>query len=176
MNAYETGRMIGAVVGMLVGIGLVALIFMISNKNKKIRSDYDERQKIIRGKGYQYGFYAMVFYGALIFLLGMGGIEIPMEPSVEAFSYIFVGIVTDIVYCIFHDAYWGLNNNKKRYLIIMGAVSVVNLLVVVGALRGGELVVDGKLSTMGVNLLCTVLFVVMFVSIAVKMILEKREA
>ena len=175
MSAFEIGRAVGAAIGMTIGVVLVLVIFMISNKNRKMKTEYDERQQIIRGKGYKYAFFGVTIYAVLCFFLGMMGLELPMEPAVEAFSYIFVGVVVNIVYCIIHDAYWGLNNNRKRYLIIMGAIVVLNTAVVIRTGMDGELVVYGMLSSVGINLLVTVMMLILFVTLGIHSIREKRE-
>ena len=50
----------GFIAGLIVGLVLVVIIFRIANTDKKIKSEYDERQLRIRGKAYKYAFYTML--------------------------------------------------------------------------------------------------------------------
>ena len=111
MEAYSLGKLIGVITGFVIGLALVVIIAAICNKNRKMKTEYDERQQILRGKGFKLGFYAMVIWAALNIVLSVAGFAIPAKPEILAFSYIVVGVLADVVYCIFHDAYWGMNNN-----------------------------------------------------------------
>ncbi|MBP5385090.1 MAG: hypothetical protein J6Y57_08985 [Lachnospiraceae bacterium] len=173
MDAYSLGKMTGVTAGLLIGFLVVAVIAVICNKNRKLKTQYDERQQIARGKGFRFGFYSMIAWAVINEILAFGAIELPIEPAMMAFSYIFIGVATDVTYCIFHDAYWGLNNNKMRYLICFLFVAALNVFVVIRTLRSGELFVDGRLGTYGINAFCALLFVLIGIAIAIQMIREK---
>ncbi|MBO4903208.1 MAG: hypothetical protein J5518_10480 [Lachnospiraceae bacterium] len=175
MDAYNIGKLAGVLTGFVVGIVLVAVIARFANRNKKMKTEYDERQNVIRGMGYKYGFYAVVLYAALQTILAVAGIELPMAPEVLAFSYIFLGVTVTFVYCVLNDAYWGLNNNRRRYLILMGLIMLLNGAGVARAIADGSLIVDGKLSTMGMNLLVTVMFIIMMAVMGIQTLREKAE-
>ena len=61
---YNSARMIGVTIGIIVGLILTIFVIRYVNRNKKLTTEYDEMQKQIRGEGYKYAFYA-----ALRFLL-----------------------------------------------------------------------------------------------------------
>lgn len=174
MDAYSIGKTVGVLTGFVVGLVIVVIIAVICNKNRKVKTQYDERQQIIRGKGYHYAFYAIMIFAALNVVLSLAGLELPVVPEVLAFCYIFVGAATNIVYCIFQDAYWGLNNNKKRYLIVFLLIALLNIAIVVRSYLAGTLIEDGRLGTMGTNLLVAVLFLVTGLAILIQMIREKK--
>ena len=176
MSEYNMGKLIGAAVGFVVGIILVLVLSKYANKNKKIKTEYDERQTILRGVGFKYGFYAMFIYAALNTILGIADFALPLEPAVYNFSYVFVGAIVDIGYCIFHDCYWGLNNNRKKWCIIMAFAGLVNAVVAVMAVREGEFLYNGNVSTPGINLLCAALLLLLAVFVLVKSFMDKKEA
>lgn len=176
MSEYGIGKLLGATVGMLVGIVLVIIASKVANKNKKFKTEYDERQTALRGIGYKYGFYAMVIYAAINTILGIADMMLPLEPAVFGFSFVFVGAVVDIGYCIFHDCYWGLNNNRTRWGCVMAVAGLLNAVAVVMAINEGAFLNEGKISSPGINLLCAVLLIFLAVSCWIKSVMEKKEA
>ena len=124
---YNEARMFGVATGVAVGLVLALIIVRTVNRDRKLRTEYDEMQKLARGQAYKYAFYAVMIYEALVCWLSMG-IELPAEQSVIHFFGIFVGITVQACYCIWKDAYIGLNTNLKRYIILVTIASVLNLL------------------------------------------------
>ena len=51
------GRASGMTVGLIVGLILAVILLKFGNTNRKFKTEYDERQKEIRGMAYTYGFY-----------------------------------------------------------------------------------------------------------------------
>lgn len=173
MDTVTTAKVIGVITGLIVGAIIVAIIAKIANKNHTFKTEYDERQKVLRGQGYRYGFYGMIILATFNILLGIAGVELPMEPAVVPFVYIVVGVLINCVYCILKDAYWGLNNNRIRYIIIFIATGIVNLIVPIRAAVCGELIVDGKLSLPGINLLCSAMLLLVGIVLVVKDIIDR---
>nr|MCR4806342.1 hypothetical protein [Lachnospiraceae bacterium] len=79
------GRGWGFVAGLMVGLVLVVIFYKIANTDKKIKTEYDERQQRIRGKAYKYGFYTMILYHVLMMGLYLCDITIPVDPYVTEF-------------------------------------------------------------------------------------------
>lgn len=175
MSAYNMGKLFGAIVGFAVGIILVIIVAKFANKNKKVKTEYDERQKLLRGEGYKYGFYAVLAYAAVTSLLGIANVSLPMEPSVYGFSYVFVGVVVDVGYCIFHDCYWGLNNNRVKWLLVMLFAAIINIITTVGAILNGEFFNNGMISSPGINMFCSLLLIILAVCVLIKSIIENGE-
>lgn len=176
MSEYSIGKLIGASVGLLVGIVLVIIATKFSNRNKSLKTEYDERQQILRGVGFKYGFYGMLIYGAITTILGIADLPLPLEPAVMGFSYVFIGAIIDIGYCIFHDCYWGLNNNRLRWGIVMAVAGVINAIAAIVAIKEGAFINDGNVSTPGINALCAILLICLAIFVAIKASMEKKEA
>ena len=64
----------GFAVGILVAIIICVVLFKLLNTDKKIKTQYDERQQEIRGRAYKYSFYTVIFEEAIIMLIRMSGI------------------------------------------------------------------------------------------------------
>ncbi len=164
----------GIAIGIMIGLVLCVILFKYMNKDRKIMTKYDERQIIARGKAYMYGFWAMIIAATAVMLLDMAGIVIASSLT-KYFFILFVGMIAQITYSIKHDAYFGINNNKKRFAIICIAAAICNLLGVIGPIVGGEFIKDGMISDSGTNLLCFILMVTVGVELFIKSRKENAE-
>ena len=171
---YNEARMFGVATGIAVGLVLALIIIRTINRDKKLMTEYDEMQKLARGQAYKYAFYAVMIYEALVCWLSMG-VELPAEQSVIHFFGIFIGITVQACYCIWKDAYVGLNTNLKRYIIMMTIASLINLFTAFMAWRNGELFVDGKFQLQTINLLCGLMFAAIGAVGLVKKLADREE-
>ena len=170
MNPYYA---LGVLVGVLVGLLLVVVFKKAINRDGKIKTEYDERQKEARGKGYMYGFWAIIIANALLFTFS-NSFDMTVLGSTVYFIPILVGVIVQVTYCIFKDAYIGLNNNMTRFVIIMSIVTVFNLFVGVKAYLDGELIKQGTVSSAFVNVLCGGIFLILTIELGIKKILDSR--
>lgn len=157
MNTYQTGRAFGILVGIIVGLALVAVLLRYMNTDHKMKTQYDEMQQNIRNKGYKYGFYTLLIAEALLCVVTTA-FTIPAEGIVIHFVPIFLGVVVQSSYSIWNGAEVGLNTNMKRYIIIAVIASLINFLAFFMAWRSGSLFSDGVLQAPFVNLLCALMF------------------
>ena len=169
-------KALSILIGIAAGIGLALVIFKYSNRNHKMETQYDERQKDVRGKGYRYAYYAMMIYEAILLILSIGEVALPVESYVLHFTGMLVGAMVLATYCIWHDAYWGLNNNRKRYGLIFLALGILNAIPVIGSLARGGMLENGKLATPAIHLGVLIMLVVTGAELLIKAQLEKRGA
>lgn len=165
---------IGVIVGIFVGLFLVAVIYKIANKNGKIKTEYDERQEVIRGVGYKYAFWA---YTAIMGILVVGDMlfQIDLPIYIIAFASLLIAGLVLSLYCIAKDAYWGMNNNKKRYITVFIIAGVINFASAIVAIINNEMIIDGVIQTPAINLLCGIMLAVIGVAIAVADIKDEKE-
>ena len=157
---FELGRSVGLAVGVLVGLVIAVILLRYMNKDRKVRTEYDEMQKAIRNQGYMYGFYTILIFEAILCLVP-SFVRIPAEPIIVHFLPIFLGITVQASYCIWKDAYVGLNTNLNRYLAVAVIASLINFLSFFMAWKSGSLVIDGILQAPFVNLLCALMFAIL---------------
>ena len=157
-NIYKSaGVAVGIVIGLIVAIALI----LIANNNRKFKTEYDERQLKVRGDAYRYAFYTVMIWEVILFVLAIGEFTLPLPDYVLHFAGLMVGIMVLSGYCIWRDAYWGLNNNRKRYGIILVLAGLLNAIPLLGVLTNSEdepfpyvnLLVCGMLLVVGVELL-----------------------
>ena len=158
------------VFGIVVGLILVAGLLRFANTNRKQKTEYDERQKEVRGRGYMFGFYTLLIYEALMMFLTLDGIELPIKPHILHFFGIILGGMVLATYCIWKDAYWGLNNNLKRYAIVFLATAALNAIPIIASVKGGKLdLMDGPV----LNLICLVMLGVLGIELLIKYLTDK---
>ena len=150
---YNIGKMVGIAVGIMIGLIICLILYRVMNKDGKIKTQYDEMQQITRGRGYQYAFYTIMVCEVLLILFSVGNVRLPFDNACLHFLIIFIGVVIHITYCIFNDAYVGLNTNMKRFIIIMILVSVINFMSAFMAFKEGVMMIDGQFQPPFINLL-----------------------
>ncbi len=60
---------VGVVIGLIVGIICVVLLLAVTKTDENVKYKYDERQELVRGRGFKYGFFILLIYNAIIFFL-----------------------------------------------------------------------------------------------------------
>ena len=160
MSTGNEFRSMGLVVGVMVGVVISVLLIRLVNRDRKLRTEYDEMQKIIRGEGYKIAFYTVLIYEGLLILLDTC-IQIPAVPMVAHFGAIALGVTVQAGYCIWNDAYVGLNTRLGRFLLVALFATAINAAVAVMAAVSGRLIVDGVLQDPFTNLLCALMFVIL---------------
>lgn len=171
MNIYT---LVGVCSGIVVGLIIVAIFFAIGNADGKIRTEYDERQQIIRGKSYTVGFYSMLIVAAILCILSIGEVKIPIENGVLYFILLFVGIMSMVIHSVWNGVYWGLNNKKGSYLILFVICTVINLGSGIMACVHGTMIRDGKISTPFIYILCGLIFIIAGAVMVVRSMYDKK--
>ena len=136
MNAKVS---VGMALGIMCGLAFCVVLFKIANKDHKVKTQYDERQEMIQGRGYKYSFYTMLFMEIIVMLLEMSGIELPIENYLVHTIAILIGALVLCVHNIWNGVYWGLNNNRKSYAIIFALAVVLNIIPLAAAIANDSL-------------------------------------
>lgn len=63
-----------------------------------------------------------------IYALTLGWYDLPVHTTVGIMACVFIGVGVFAGYCIWKDAYFGIQGNNKRMIIVMVAVVVMNAL------------------------------------------------
>ncbi|MBO6002945.1 MAG: hypothetical protein J6P53_05560 [Mailhella sp.] len=125
-----------AIISTIISIFFIVLfswaIFKRANKDHKAKTQYDERQNAIRGRGYMIGFWTVLGFLTVLYILETTGITLPVAPFSLGFIGVILGATVMAVYNIWNGAYWGMNNNQKQYAIIYGVFLLFNLIPIIG--------------------------------------------
>ena len=116
--------------GIAVGVFAASLLVLFRNRLSKEKQDcYDERQVIVRGKGYQYAFFTTM--GLLMLYAAFADqLEKYLDAGIIPLAILLFSGLILMGYCLFHDAFWGLSSKKnKRIVVTVWAMfSVLNVL------------------------------------------------
>ena len=165
----------GFAVGLMVALALGVLFLKVMNKDKGIATKYDEMQEIIRGRSYKYAFWTVIVCEAALILFDTVKSKMPFESGMIHFLVIIIGIMVQVTYCIWHDAYIGLNTNTSRFIISMLVIGGFNLGLAVWAYFDGRLFKDGTIQVSFLNAICGVLCLVVMAEVIIKNALSGKE-
>ena len=158
---------IGLIAGIAAGLIIFAVAVRCCRDKGQYRSKYDERQKIAIGKAYRDGFWALLAAGAVAFVLYELGV---FENHVDVMMVTagFIGLEVYIVGCIMRDAYIGLNDNAKRWTIILAAAAVLNGIIV------AVNIVNHTGQTVWINLIAGIFVMIALTAYFIRTLMVKR--
>lgn len=166
---------LGILCGLLIGGIVVVIILKLTKEDGSVKCKYDERQQLVRGRGFKYGFFVLLIYNFLYGMADLAAERRYLDSGAAMTLGICVGVLVYAVYCIWNDGYFSLNENPRKVLIAFVFIGVFNLLLGLRQIKAGELIVNGMLTFRCTNLLCGAMFLVLFLVIFVKWICNKRE-
>lgn len=119
--------LIGLLVGVVFGLGIVALIIRFCRKDRRWRSKYDERQKVAMGKAYRDGFWTLIIASLIIMFIVDAGFDKYLSDMILIAC--LLGLSVYVIGCIMRDAYMGLTDKPKRWVIAIAAAGLLNLFI-----------------------------------------------
>lgn len=163
----------GLVIGIIAAIALFGIIWKF-NKNK-LKGQYDERQELVRGRGYKYACFTLLCLVTLGLLLeSFHAFEtLPLTRELFLFLVILAGVMVYALYCIKNDSYFGVGMDTRTYRAVMWIVIVCNAVSAFSGLSNGGAMIDGKL-TFGPW--AALVFVIAFAIIMIALKIRSRNA
>ena len=158
----------------LTSLCLVVLILSLITKGPGWRERYEERQELERGRGFKYAFFTMLIYFWVMLCMDATGLPLAADTSLLYCCGVLLGILVYMVYCIWHESYFALNQNMRSVMIAFGLIGLSNFLIGLFNLLNGTLVENGRLTFRVMNLLCSFLFFVLFLTSLLKKIVSSK--
>ncbi|MDF2842947.1 MAG: hypothetical protein K0R00_1373 [Herbinix sp.] len=166
---------IGVILIIVVTIFLIWIVIRATKYDKSIKDKYDERQALIRGKGYKISFFILTFYN-----VGYGFVFTKIDLPIDTLTAMMVGILfaelVHVVYCIWKDAYFALNDNPSSVLLAFGFLGFINISLGAINIVSGMAFTDGVLNFRGVSFIIGWFFVAIFIALFAKWLKVKFEA
>ena len=167
---HSLGYIFGLLVGILVGVGIIALLF----KLKVMDLTFDERQERARGQAYKYGFWTLItcllLYGFSDQIFGRW-----CDVLVGAILCIAAALMVFASVCIVKDAYLSLKEKPRAIMTLLTVISALNLAIGVINWKSGQVVKDGVLTYSAVNGICGIMMLAILGVYLVNYLLAKRE-
>lgn len=164
----------GIITGLVVGLVAIVIVTVISKiKNKEIKCKYDERQELVRGKGFKCAFFTLLVYDVIYGLVSEVGISMSIDAFTGNVIGILIGTMVYAVYTIMNDGYFALNRNPKKVVSSLLVIGLANL--TIGLTQcSGHVDVEGYTPGL-INIACAVAFMVIGVVLLIKNRLSARE-
>ena len=160
------GKSFSYIVGMCVGIFVAVLVLSLIRKRRGgATNEYDERQKLVRGKAYGRAFAALLLYLAADAAVSV--IWRPWTtPGIDNILGIFLSIGVFLLVAIRGDAYFSLKENPRTFRALCLFVIFCQLPNIIITVRDPEesFLTDGCLNGNCLAVGCTVLFAVCLVA------------
>lgn len=169
------GFKVAFVIGLAVGLLIVAICVAATKKGDDMKNQFDERQELVRGQGFKYGFFTMMIANVALLVLKI--LEIPLFSNMEVAmtASIVIGVSVFASYCIWNDGYFALNENRKSLLIMFGLIGALNLVIGIGNVFAGVIMENGAFTFRSTNLFCALMFIVIFIVMLAKHIKDGKE-
>lgn len=159
---------VGVYAGVIIGIICVVLLLALTKNGDSAKCRFDERQELVRGRGFKYGFFTLLICNFIVFMLEMSDVPVYAETEVIVVINCLIGISIYVIYCIWNEGYFALNENRKRLMVAFAVIGVGNLLVSAVNIAEGTMIENGKLTFRSLNLCCGLLLIVVFVTLLLK--------
>ena len=153
-------------VAMLLAVIIAALA--VTCTIKKAKGEYDERQELIRGKGYRISFFLYSFEFALLMFMDNMDDSLPMTYGAFYAIAFMLPICVFVIYCISKDAFVGITTNIIQYILLVAFIALVDIAVTIVMIIQGKLIVGGKLTSACITPVCGVLFLIVLVMLLVR--------
>lgn len=158
----------------LTSFCLVVLILALITQGPGLRERYDERQELERGRGFKYAFFTMLFYFLIMVFMDAADLPLAADTSLLYCCGVLLGILVYMVYCIWHESYFALNQNMRSGMFAFGMIGLSNFLIGLINLLDGNLVENGRLTFRIVNPLCSLLLFALFLTMLLKKIVSSK--
>ena len=168
----NTAMALGFVTGiLLVAIVCTVIAKMAKKKGSLGKGEYDERQQIARGKAFTWAYATLLVYLAVWMVFRSMEIPFFME-GISVMIGALLSIAVFVAGAIFQDAYFKASESPRTWLVIITAVSLLNLGIGIGRLFRGETIADRLYNNM--NLFVGALFVVVLICVVIKRAIDRR--
>ncbi|MCM1288002.1 MAG: hypothetical protein NC240_06790 [Clostridium sp.] len=166
----------GFFIGFLVAwIATVVLAVYRRRKKSNGTDDYDERQQLVRYRGYQYCFFIMVAFLACTCLVESVMDKHVIDTDAVAIIGICLSVGVHVSYCIWNEGYFPVNHNRKSYIVMAVALSILYISFSIEAIKRGEVIVDGVLTGGCTSLACAAVFTITCIVLLLKSAMDKKE-
>ena len=162
----------GLVVGLLFGCFLAEFLMFGKDGEKK----FDERQILEQGKAFKIGFFVMLITVEALIVLNFSGLATVVDYPVFYQVAIFLGLLSYVIYCIWHESYFAVNEKSTRVIILFAIIAIINLVIGIINIIHGQLIVDGRITFRILNLFCAIIFIVIFATMLLKRIANSRKS
>ena len=175
MSSYEMGRVLGITAGVVISVLLVVVFAKFFRKDGSLKCKYDERQELVQGRGFKYGFFTLLAYEFFQMICGNWLEGIVMQEVIIIFG-MGISVMVYASYAILNDGYIALNENPQRVGIVFLVIAVWNIFIAIMEISEGHFFEDGLISYPATNMILGVMMLYVVVLLVVKKYVRKEGA
>ncbi len=167
-----------SVLTILTGALVVTLaVLSLVGKKRTSGKRYDERQELEQGRGFRAAFFSVLISIFISLMMELSGV-VPEQDAVLLYEIaLFVGITVYVVYGVWHECYFALNEKLSGMVVMFLCIGCINLLLSIPHLiLEGVYDEDGKLSTTILNLMCAGTCFALLITVLLKKIHDLHSA
>ena len=161
----------GIIVGIVFAFFLLELFVTDADKQK-----YDERQRLEQGKAFKLGFFTLLITTGMLAVFDLSHSHPGESYGIYYVMALFVSISVYIAYCIWTESYFAINQNTTKVLIFFALISILNLAISIVNIYHGLIFVNGHLTFRVLNIMCALLFVVVFITTLIRKMVNAKKA
>ena len=157
----------------LLALSALAIRILADREKARFGESYDERQALLRGRGYRAGFYTLMAWSVLMHIAATAGAALPFERDAGWMLGAFFGFAVFSVYCVWNDAFF-LRTDKldQRFLtfLLLGGMWVFK------GIRDAKTILpveNGKLTAGAFTILAGILMLLIPATAALRRILRR---
>jgi len=163
------------ILAFILGLALIVLIKSVTTKGDDVKSKYDERQELVQGRGYKYGFFTILVTSLIYHMFSMAGMMTFMNADIALEINCFLGICVCVSYCIWNEGYFALNDRIGTFIVIVLIGGVINLIIGIVAFVSGAAMQNGRLTNPSINLFVGIIVLIICGVMLLKKICKARE-
>ena len=174
MEGHNVFYAVGFLAGLMVTVMIALFLLKRTRRDRRLRQKYDERQRLVRGRGYGIAFYTIVV-AIVLYPFFEEWANLPVETDAAMYLIVLFGVLVHIVYCIWHDAYVSLMEVKSRVYLLLAGIGLLNLILGIRNVAIGAAFTKGKLNLAGMNLFVGALLLIVFAVLFLRSVVPERE-
>lgn len=158
MNYYTLGLFSGIIVALIV------LLITIFRQKDRAKQEFDERQKLMRGKASAAGMWTAMGGCAVVGLASV--FDVSFCPiGIAMFLVIEVTVMVFVLVAVHYDAYIGFKANTKRKYTGLALLFVLMVMNVYTSAQSNGFFSDGKMTVAWLHLTAAVMYAVLFAAL-----------
>lgn len=159
-----------------VAIAFGVAFFLLLRRRASYR-EYDERQRLARGKAYQAAFWTLAAYSLFSALMNDVADIQWADVATGTFMGLFLAIAVFAIICIITDSFFSFKDRPSPYFTLLLIIIVANLLIFFLNLADGTpMVTDGLLNIHSLNVLAVAAFIPIYATLVAKHLYDKKHA
>ena len=163
------------IVPLIVVIVMIVAIALGTRTVRRTRK-YDERQGLLRAKGYKLGYTVTILLEvAALFLVEFGVIPLPCA-TLAIWTGLLAGIITFAVYCIMKDVFFAMNEKGTYYIALCAVIILADGAAAVSRIVDGSILENGLPTFASCNsLMLAICFLAVLAALLVRRFAGERE-